>query len=296
VNFLLRSLATTAMVQAVYFSTGSIKQEEWNHYGLALDKYTHFTSPIRRYADVLVHRLLLAAVSLSMSDWWGGGEVQDKATTDLLPNTELQDLCTHINARNRAAQHAQRDSQVLFQTLYFKDRALSDPRCVVDAVIFSLRENGFLVYIPQYAIKGPVYLESREKEVLYCGRLGPTWQMGVVTKKEMFVKVETIEGTNMYRRFDHVTVGIQLKGSEAHPHVLSLTLLDNKPWKGEGDTEDKTVNFLREAKLDQKEDREDSDEEMVEEVGGSKRKKPKVNVYEFFEEMRKIGVRPLNSE
>ena len=66
----------------------------------------------------------------------------------------------------RAAQRAQRDSQILFQTLYFKDRPLSDPRCVVDAVIFSLRDNGVLVYIPQYAIKGPVYLESKEKEVL----------------------------------------------------------------------------------------------------------------------------------
>ena len=52
--------------------------------------------------------------------------------------------------------------------------------------------------------------------MLYCGRLGPTWQKGIVTKKEMFVKVETNQGTNMYRRFDHVTVGIQLKGSEAH--------------------------------------------------------------------------------
>ena len=36
------------------------------------------------------------------------------------------------------------------------------------------------------------------------------------------VKVETIEGTNMYRLFEHVTVGIQLKGSEAHAHVLNL--------------------------------------------------------------------------
>jgi len=294
VNFLLRSLATTAMVQAVYFSTGSMKQEEWNHYGLALDKYTHFTSPIRRYADVLVHRLLLAAVSLTKSDWWGGGEVQDKATVNLLGNTQLQDLCTHINSRNRAAQRAQRDSQVLFQTLYFKDRPLSDPRCVVDAVIFSLRENGFLVYIPQYAIKGPVYLESKEKEVLYCGKLGPTWQLGVVTKKEMFVKVETLEGTNMYRRFDHVTVGIQLKGSEAHAHVLSFTLLDSQPWKGDGEGEERAVNFLREVRMEQKEDSSE-EEEMVEQVGG-KRKKPKINAYEFFEEMRKIGVRPLNCD
>jgi hypothetical protein len=56
----------------------------------------------------------------------------------------------------------------------------------------------------------------------------------------MFVMVETIEGANMYRRFDHVTVGIQLKGSEAHTHVLSFSLLDNRPWNGEG-----SVDFLR---------------------------------------------------
>ena len=68
--------------------------------------------------------------------------------------------------RNRAAQRAQRDSQTLFQSLYFKDRALTDPRCVVDAVIFALRDNGVLVYVPQYGLKGPVYLESKDKEVI----------------------------------------------------------------------------------------------------------------------------------
>ena len=142
-----------------------------------------------------------------------------------------------------------------------------------------------------------MYLESKDKEVLYCGKLGPTWQVGVVTKKEMFVKVETIEGTNMYRRFDHVTVGIQLKGSEAHAHVLSFTLLDNKSWKGDGGSEERAVNFLREARLDQK-DETSEDEEMPEEVEGGevRRKKPKINAYEFFEEMRKIGVRPTASD
>ena len=47
----------------------------------------------------------------------------------------------------------------------------------------------------------------------------------VRSSKDIFiniVKVETIEGTNMYRLFEHVTVGIQLKGSEAHAHILNL--------------------------------------------------------------------------
>ena len=52
-----------------------------------------------------------------------------------------------------------------------------------------MKENGFIVYIPVYAIKGPVYLENKNKEVLYCGRLGPVWQRGLVTKREAFVKV-----------------------------------------------------------------------------------------------------------
>lgn len=50
----MRYLATQAMIQAQYFSTGSKPPEDYSHYGLHLDLYTHFTSPIRRYADLVV--------------------------------------------------------------------------------------------------------------------------------------------------------------------------------------------------------------------------------------------------
>ena len=58
-------------------------------------------------------------------------------------------------------------------------------RCVVDAVIFSLRDNGFLVYIPVYAIKGPVYLENREKEVL-CVQIITTWYLEIALLAAVF--------------------------------------------------------------------------------------------------------------
>jgi exosome complex exonuclease DIS3/RRP44 len=63
-NKLVRILATRCMNQAVYFCMSTVDNAEIGHYGLAMPKYTHFTSPIRRYADVLVHRLLAASLDI----------------------------------------------------------------------------------------------------------------------------------------------------------------------------------------------------------------------------------------
>ncbi|EJW73440.1 hypothetical protein WUBG_15654 [Wuchereria bancrofti] len=61
-NTLFRMLTTRCMTQAVYFSAGSLPTEQYVHFGLAAPIYTHFTSPIRRYADIMVHRLLSASI------------------------------------------------------------------------------------------------------------------------------------------------------------------------------------------------------------------------------------------
>ena len=60
-NRLLRILTTRCMTQAVYFPAGEVPPELFYHSRLAAPIYTHFTSPIRRYADDMVHRLLAAA-------------------------------------------------------------------------------------------------------------------------------------------------------------------------------------------------------------------------------------------
>lgn len=63
-NKLVRIMTTRCMNEATYFCSADFDVQEFRHYGLATDFYTHFTSPIRRYADVLVHRLLAAAIDL----------------------------------------------------------------------------------------------------------------------------------------------------------------------------------------------------------------------------------------
>ena len=52
----------------------------------------------------------------------------------------------------------------------------------------------------------------QEKEVIFNSRNGLVWQKGAVTQSEYMVKVETVDGTDVYTLFDHVTLGIQLKG------------------------------------------------------------------------------------
>src|SRR5947207_14582054 len=61
-NTLIRILATRCMLSAEYFPSGTFSPPEFRHYGLASPIYTHFTSPIRRYADVVVHRQLACAI------------------------------------------------------------------------------------------------------------------------------------------------------------------------------------------------------------------------------------------
>ena len=98
---LLKYLVTRLLPPALYVRAGSVAPTEHHHTGLALPLYTHFTSPIRRYADQLVHRMLGASLG------WPGYAISAEEEHE---PSRLDALCRTLNERKAAAKQAERDS------------------------------------------------------------------------------------------------------------------------------------------------------------------------------------------
>ncbi|XP_042385217.1 exosome complex exonuclease RRP44 homolog A-like [Zingiber officinale] len=145
-NKLIRILATRCMTQAIYFSSGDLSPSEFSHYGLAAPIYTHFTSPIRRYADVIVHRLLAAALGIS------------RLPPIFMDGPQLTSIADNLNYRHRNAQMASRASVELHTVIFFRNRPTD-----TEARILKIKSNGFIVFVPKFGIEGPVYLVAKDK-------------------------------------------------------------------------------------------------------------------------------------
>ncbi|KAJ1656745.1 hypothetical protein IWQ61_003734 [Dispira simplex] len=151
---LFKTMATMAMMEAGYICCNHCDASDLAHYGLALDFYTHFTSPIRRYADLVVHRQLLAAV-----------EDSSACNYELGTSHSIVDLCVHLNERTRAAKLAQSDSTELFQGLYVYQRTRDGTPFVVEAIISEIQPHGFKAWVPRYGIQGILYWQTRDGQV-----------------------------------------------------------------------------------------------------------------------------------
>ena len=112
--------------------------ENTSHFGLALKNYVHFTSPIRRYADLLIHRQIINIIKNN----------KDKKLKDTEKNEtkdDLKFLCEHISNTERRATSAERKTADRLITLLYKDRVDE----IVDCSIISIHKFGIFVSIDQ---------------------------------------------------------------------------------------------------------------------------------------------------
>ena len=118
--------------------------EPLGHYGLAKKKYTHFTSPIRRYADLIVHRALF-----------------DK---DAVKGAALKEVAEHISVTERNSADAERDSKDVKLFAFLKAQLESGEPVKYPALVTDVRNFGFFVDVPGLAMSGLVPLSTIEDD------------------------------------------------------------------------------------------------------------------------------------
>ncbi|HWU27213.1 MAG TPA: RNB domain-containing ribonuclease, partial [Rhizomicrobium sp.] len=151
--------------QAVYAS------ENAGHFGLNLQRYAHFTSPIRRYADLVVHRALIRALKLG-----------EEGLTDA-EMTQLAETAEHISVCERRAMAAERDSTERYVAAYMKERegAVFDAR-VTGVTRFGLfvrlKETGAEGLLPARTLGSEYFHHDEKRHALVGDRSGMAYVLG----------------------------------------------------------------------------------------------------------------------
>jgi ribonuclease R len=160
-EFLVNRLILRTMMQAQY------SPDNDGHYGLASEAYAHFTSPIRRYADLLVHRSLKRLLA---------GEEETMGLED------VQAICDGLNALERKAMEAEREIQKRSAILALEGRIGEEMRGVISGVA----DFGFWVELLDMPVDGLVrlatlddyYVFDPQRQELLGQRTGKTFSMG----------------------------------------------------------------------------------------------------------------------
>lgn len=167
----METVVLKSMHRGKYFITGKTPKQLWPHYSLNLPLYTHFTSPTRRYADIIVHRQLETVLSESKVEF----------TDDLESLAKTVDAC---NTKKESAQNAQ-DQSIHIESCRIMDKKRQEANgdLITEGVVLCVYESAFDVLIPEWGFEKRVHCDQlplkkaefrKEKRVLEL-----YWEKGV---------------------------------------------------------------------------------------------------------------------
>ena len=199
------TLAIRSMARAEY-STKNI-----GHYGLAFEYYSHFTSPIRRYPDLMAHRLLT--------------RYMEGKRSAVLADTEAD--CKHCNEREILATSAERASIKYKQVEYLADKLEQE----FDGVISGVTNWGFYVELEGNSCEGMISLQSLEDDYYifnedeYC-LIGE--HNGRIFRLGDKVRVRVVKANLMKKQLDYELVKTYVKHKEAKFENVLVNPKDKK--------------------------------------------------------------------
>src|SRR6185437_12936808 len=165
-------LVLRSQAQAVYSPTNI------GHFGLGLRRYAHFTSPIRRYADLVVHRALIAALDL--------GEAELRAP----PGKDLVAVGEHVSMTERRAAAAERNAADRYIAAHLADRVGAEFAARINGVtraglFVTLSESGADGLIPIRSLPSDYYDHDEARHRLVGRRFGRSFSLGEAVTVEL---------------------------------------------------------------------------------------------------------------
>jgi ribonuclease R len=182
---LINEVVLRSQAQAIYSPVNI------GHFGLALARYAHFTSPIRRYADLLVHRALIDGLRLG-----AGGLPPDSAE-------RFGEIGEHVSTTERRAATAERDALNRFTALFLADRVGATFSGRVNGVtrfglFVTLDETGADGLVPVSTLPADYYVHDEVRHCLTGKRSGLTFSLGDAAQVELF-EANGLTGSLIFR-------------------------------------------------------------------------------------------------
>ncbi|CAH0480919.1 unnamed protein product [Peronospora belbahrii] len=150
---IVQALIIKPMKPAEYMVAGNgACPDSWRHYALNIPYYTHFTSPIRRYADVVVHRLLQESLVGALSS---NKDASDCSVTESRM-VELTSVAQNCNEKKMTSENAEKECDNVFLCAFMRHNGDTE----VTGIVVSMGQKSFTVYIMELGIEQRLFLQE----------------------------------------------------------------------------------------------------------------------------------------